>query len=131
MTIHITDKDRAKTQWLIEASRFEQLVLWEKWSAENKATNLVWESDNRGVIETIGELANRPVAVSIFWVKIEDFIVGFYEATSVVVDYDMVRKWLKKSFPEAQFANAMNFHLCAHDISYKKKKEIIFYKDYI
>lgn len=127
--IQLTNEDHTRTEWLIEANSFEQLVLWQRWSAENKATNLIWEQDSRGSIQTIGKLDKRPVAVCIFWYQIEGIIVGFYEATSIVVDHDMVRAWLKKTYPKAQFTNSYNFHHCAHGISDKTKKKIEFYKD--
>lgn len=127
----LTDEDRTQTKWLVEATDFEQLTLWCKWSAGNKATNLIWEQDCRGRIETIGKLNKKPVAVCIFWYRIEGVAVGFYEATSVVVDHDMVRNWLEKTYPKAQFTNASNFHHCAHDISNLTKKKIEFYKDLI
>lgn len=106
----LSDKEKiAKTTFVVEATDFEQLVLWDKWHDK-----LDWQEISRGLLRTIGELDDRPICVSLLWSLLNGKPVCFYEATSQVVDYELVNEWRNKTFHAAGHCNAMNFHLCLH-----------------
>jgi hypothetical protein len=83
--------------YLVEATHFENHMLW----VENHHRPLPngvsipdWKQEGMGFMTCIGELAGRPVCVGGFYARINGIRVMFYEATSQVVDHDMVERWL-------------------------------------
>lgn len=110
---------------------------WRDWAAECQTRNLdedydrmPWEQDTEGLCPQVGTLAKNPVRIAIFWNRIggvynketgqfdDRRLVLFWEATSRVVDFEMVEKWLEERTPNAKVrTNAMNFHLVAHAIT--------------
>lgn len=80
-----------------EATGDEQNAVWER-LIQN--TDLPWKQ-NGGPLVTIGYLDGRPVAVHLSSVEINHFKVIFYEATSTVVDHDMVRRFIEKLAPDS------------------------------
>ena len=111
------------TRFVVEATDFEYLCLWERHSLESNPDILRtrgrkrhWEQLNPGYLTTAGVLNDLPVCVHLRWAKIDGVLVMFYEAVSRVVDRDMVRQWLKDNcWPEwdgrAAKEDAMNFHI--------------------
>ncbi len=77
-----------------------------------------WEDVNVGRSATIGSCAGKPVCISLRYITINNKLVCFYNATSVVVDYNMVEEWLryygKNVKVDGQWAHcdANNFHQC-------------------
>lgn len=69
-----------------------------------------WEAQSVGRCYTIGELAGFPICICIFFAKIDGEPVAFVEATSRVVDHEMVRQWIKANAkPDARVTDAMNW----------------------
>lgn len=104
-----------QTEVVVEATDCERLFLWKDYSKDaivkTEINRYTWEQMNPGICPKIGELAGFPVCVSCFWNKINGIMVCFWEATSRVVDYEMVKKWvLGRCRPTCQSTNAMNFH---------------------
>lgn len=72
-----------------------------------------WEEMREGEMATIGELDNRPIAVSIRWARINGKIVMFYWPTSQLVDWKMVEEWRGKEYKHCRNqCDANNFHNC-------------------
>lgn len=111
------------TEFLIEADEFAQFALWREWHGRVK-----WEEESAGLAYTVGEIGGSPVVVSCFWAKLNGHRVCFYNATSRVIDWEMIETWLKRAcYPlwdsktrHAQ-TNAMNFHHCIdHVLNYEQ-----------
>lgn len=106
-----------ETVFVVEATHEEQNNFWLRWH-----TVLEFEQVSPGFLEQIGSLGTvrrRPVCVSVSWYRIEGKLVAFYEATSTVVDHDMVKEWVEKTFPVIKtqgwrdhHANAANMGHC-------------------
>lgn len=107
-----------KVDFAVEANSYEKLTIWQTFHEKAKS----WESISRGSMRTIGEIDKRPVCVCLFWDVINGKKVLFYEATSQVVDHEMVAKWICEN--ALDYGNgrriiktdAMNFHLIWHEI---------------
>ena len=70
-----------------------------------------------GYGDTIGHVGDAPVFVTITFARLFGQVIVFYEATSQVVDHRMVADWLTTAFPASRGrTNAMNFHICVHDV---------------
>lgn len=103
---HMTIEERLeKTVLAVEATRFEQMCLWEKFNKDCS-----WEQVLSGILPTIGKVKLKkgrryeemPVVVSLSWAVINGKFVMFYEPTSIIVDWSLVEDWLKKILPIAQ-----------------------------
>ena len=110
---------------MVEATDFEQSCLWRDWHYTPRLLGsprrCAWEQISLGLHKKIGTLANFPVHVSVSFARVEGALVAFYEATSRVVDHDMVKTWLIDSFPSAlSWSNAQNFHNTVLDIERRK-----------
>lgn len=109
-----------ETAFVVEATSEEQNSFWLRWN-----TVLRFEQINPGYWEQIGTMGLRrqAVCISLSWFRIEGKLVAFYEPTSVVVDHDMIEKWVIKTFPVLKgsrrdhHANATNFHNCLHTVA--------------
>jgi len=103
-----------------EADGFSRSSLWQTrhHSAEKLGyKKLSWVSDNQGLGETVGFLDNRPVHLSLYKSTVEGQVILFVEATSTVVDHDMIRDWYQQNLPATAYRdgrpnveNADNFH---------------------
>lgn len=120
----------AETKFVVEATSHESQSWWEKYSDEAQfvprrypdekipATNRYkWEQLNPGYAPTIGMFKGFPVVMHMWWFRINGVLVMFYEATSRVVDYDMIEKWLQKNCAprwcngsRLAHCNSSNFH---------------------
>jgi hypothetical protein len=90
---------------VVEANSFEELRHWEKWSPRRK-----WEQTPIGHVITIGKLDDRPVVIQFNYAKINGESVVFWHATSQVVDYKMIDKWMMERVnPSAMKTDSMNF----------------------
>lgn len=106
----------AATQYLVEADDFAQSALWERYASKTYPRDwptLSWEQLNPGTLRAIGKVGDLPVCVCLSWTRVGSLLVCFYEATSVMVDWNMVHAWLRDTFPGVPKTDAMNFHLCA------------------
>jgi hypothetical protein len=106
----------AATQYLVEADDFAQSALWERYASETYRRDwaaVSWEQLNPGTLRTIGHVGDLPVCVCLSWARIGSLLVCFYEATSVMVDWNMVKAWLRDTFPNVPKTDATNFSHCA------------------
>ena len=121
-----------ETVFMVEATGFERHALWLDWADDFTAQNygrpwksrVSWNQESLGSCETIGtvkelRVRRRPICVSVTWAIILGKRVAFYEATSQIVDYVVVEKWVEsKRVPRwdrgtrAAQCDAMNFHHC-------------------
>lgn len=71
------------------------------------------EQISDGVGQQIGTFYGHSVFISLRWFKVDDVLICFYDATSRVVDHDMVKQWLKAIFPHIKPGatnDTMNVH---------------------
>jgi hypothetical protein len=99
---------------MIAATHNEQHNLWSTHAAESSyrpafATIPVdWAEDGLGKVAQIGELGGFPICVSWSFAVVGGAVLCFYEATSRVVDHDVVRAWADSIC--TTHTNATNFH---------------------
>ena len=112
---------------VVEATSFEQLCLWERYHEKYE-----WESTRHGYLPAIGSIDSRPIHVSLMTVTVKGHKILFWEATSVVVDHDMIKEWFTKYLPKSAFqsnseyinsTDAQNFHNIFHYVDYAKVYE--------
>jgi hypothetical protein len=116
MSSRVYDKRFADTVFFIEATGFEQQILWEQNDKRPAGERLSWGEDCRGFIHVIGYVDSRPVNVSFSFATLNGARVCFYEAVSQVVDFEMVDKFLREELGMKAHCNAQNFHLCENRI---------------
>lgn len=98
----------------VEANRFEYMCLWEKYTKDG----YIWKENLSGRGVTVGFLDTQPVHISLNTAIVNGNKILFYTATSVVVDWHMIRAWLEKYMPDTARWNdgslretdANNFH---------------------
>ncbi len=84
-------------EYMFEATSFERSRLHIEWRGAVK------DWDERPTVDLptvvwVGELAGQPVVVLFTWVRLAGHLVGFYEATSSVVDHKMVEDYIDRNF---------------------------------
>lgn len=115
----------AATRFVVEATGDEVQLLWEKFSDEaicKSPLNIYrWEQLNPGLLLTLGQLAGLPVCLHVRWLRINGVLVLFHEATSMVVDRRMVKKWVGENLAHCEDGDGRvarcdvaNFHHCLH-----------------
>lgn len=121
-----------ETVFLVEATDFERLTLWNAWANDPIAKQygppnehrVPWEEESLGSLSTVGTIKEfrvrrRPICVSTTWAIILRCRVAFFNATSQVVDHLVVDAWLATKC-NARWdhgmrparSDAMNFHHC-------------------
>jgi hypothetical protein len=81
------------------ATNEEQHGVWLR-LVDRRDPPVAWKQHG-GIGVTIGYLDNRPVHVVLSHVDVAGFKVIFYEATSTVVDHEMVRQFIDRLAPES------------------------------
>ena len=110
-----------ETKFVVEATGFEVLCLWTEFSEEAQfKTDLnvyKWEQINPGYIIEVGRIIDYPVNISCSWNRINDVLIMFWEASSRIVDLNMIDVWLRSNCApkwddgtRLAYTNAMNFH---------------------
>lgn len=107
------------TLFCVEATHFEQHMLWSRWSADSlekfKLLFVKWEQLG-GWAVTVGQLDNRPVVVSMDWARIDGHLVMFWCACSQVTDAKQADDWFTRNFTgtwgggRRAMCDASNFH---------------------
>ena len=116
----------AKTLFIVEANRFEQQSLWERYAYSTMSRgDFIWEQMD-GWLVTVGKLHGRPICIDVFWNKIEGQLVMFWHPTSALVDHKMIDNWLDENFHgtynkglRRASCDAQNFHQCISAIKEK------------
>lgn len=116
-----------ETQFVVKATYEETFLFWEKFCVQTMYKTplsiYTWEQCNPGWHLEIGKIIDYPVCIGVRWYRINGVLVMFYEATSRIVDHEMVDKWLKeRCCPKdcdgrLAYTNALNFH---HVLDYIK-----------
>lgn len=120
-----------ETMFVIEATSFEQQTLWEQFEGK-----MAWVHISEGRSFTVGKLAGFPVCVRVSWARLNSQLVMFYDATSRVVDHEMVETFLKsKCNPKwdngtrTSYTDANNFHHAIQAINAKNQEKIKSFKN--
>lgn len=92
---------------VVEANSFETMCLWREYTEELKKP---WKQRTDGLLETIGHVGKMPVCLCLNTAEIDGHKLLFIDATSQMVDYRLIDKWLSKMLPGIRRTNAMNFH---------------------
>jgi hypothetical protein len=107
-----------KTEYLVEADHDHTMFLWEEWSKDAhelgsrdpyNRPRLTWEQMNPGCVVQVGALDERPVMLSLAWVKIGGALICFYYGMSQVVDHLMIEKYLDATFKGVPRTDVANF----------------------
>lgn len=115
-----------KTFFIVEATSYEQFVLWQDWCAQSESPRygkLKWEQVNPGWLVTVGKIGKRPCCISVSWNRIEGRLVMFWYQCSQVTDSLQAEAWLEEHF-KGKYDNghrrastdAQNFGHCIHAI---------------
>lgn len=133
----------AQTVYIVEASNFEQHILWSEFSKEGevftqtplrKRPRETWEQITPGEGCTFGERDGQNMMVMFSWVKLNGQLIAFYNATSQLVDYAILEEWLNHHMPHLypaeghesrhHYTDAQNFHQALHHVdALNKSKE--------
>lgn len=113
-----------RAEFVIMATNEEQHMLWSKYSSDSKdaVKPVKWVSDGGGPMETIGMVMDEPVVLTISTATIDGVYMVLVEPTSMMVDHQLVRKWIDahfgKEFDGGRRAvlDTSNFHWAIHSI---------------
>lgn len=112
----MTDPRFEETVYTIDATHDEVHFLWCQYAAESPLPSYFprspIEPESLGRFEQVGELAGRPVCVSLLWWKVRGARICFIDAVSEVVDWKLIDAWRRERFPGVPHTNAGNFHNC-------------------
>jgi hypothetical protein len=97
---------------VVEANSFEYSCLWEKYNTEG------WDENYSGRGITVGYLDENPIFIGLRKAKIRGADILFVDATSRVVDWEIIRAWLEHNLPTdclkengcLKYTDANNFH---------------------
>lgn len=114
--------------FIVEADSYARNSLWCRYHSKPEFEDYqikTWELVNPGCIVTIGHYGNAPVCVELYWNMLNGNRVMFYYATSLVVNHDMVEKWLRNYSSNITWDNgarwahcdALNFHHCVEVVT--------------
>lgn len=123
-TVSLLDDDfvalLADTYYAVEANSFEYSALYKEYAKEQ---GHVWKENLSGRGACIGYVGKRMVFVSFRTAIINGRKILFYEATSPMVDWDMIEDWLRSNLPtsakraagDLRKADANNFYSALYD----------------
>jgi len=98
----------------VEATDFEMLTLWEKYSKRKYplSTNIASK------VESVPNYYNKPINVEFVKYTYRGMEIISYRPTSSVVDWEMIEEFLTKHNPifKKNKTDAINFHHCIHYI---------------
>jgi hypothetical protein len=84
----------------IEATNEEKHGIWER---NKNISKLPWVDTGMGYGHHIGDVDNRPIAISLLTTTIDGELYLFYHGTSELVDHKMIREWLEQYMPVTAF----------------------------
>jgi len=82
----------------VEASSFEELCIWQEYTQE---LNYSWKQNCSGYLEYVGLFHSRPICINLRTSVVNGHKILFWEATSQLVDYKMIDKWMEKNLPKS------------------------------
>lgn len=95
----------SEVRGLTEATDFEVHCLWLGYHERGK-----WTEHILGNVVTVGAWTGRPIVVAFRYADYNGQRLCFWHATSQLVDYEIVREFLDKAFPNVPRTDAANFH---------------------
>jgi hypothetical protein len=114
------------TEYVVDATHEEAFNLWWRFHSH---WGVPWEDEPFGFSATIGEIAGRPVAVSVFWCTILGRRIAFIEGTSQLVDYKMIEEWQRAVFPclkhHGRHSDAANFGNIVSDLGRRLEVDLV------
>lgn len=84
---------------IVEITRYEERMLWKEY--RERMPDGEWIQSLSGPFVTVGQVNGRPVCISLFVNTIGGKKVVFYEASSVMVDHDMINQWFLDHLPDS------------------------------
>lgn len=107
-TIYTTlEEALTNTEYVVEATRFEQSTLWEKYHGM-----INWKDHLGGWLPTVGFYHNKPICISTFFTTINGVLVLFWHDTSLVVNFELIEQYLEDKCHKARsFDDVNNFNL--------------------
>ncbi|AGS81076.1 hypothetical protein [Caulobacter phage Cr30] len=109
---------------VVECDSYGRMMLWKENHERYK-----WEESRHGYGPTVGYLADMPVCISIRKVVVDGLPILKIDATSTVVDWRLIDKWLNDNLPKTAFKSngylnkkdAQNFHNVLFDAQERVK----------
>lgn len=91
---------------IVEITKYEERMLWKEYRERVPDGEWIqslgeWFQSLSGPLVTVGQVNGRPVCISLFVNTIGGKKVVFYEATSVMVDHDMIDHWFLDHLPDS------------------------------
>ena len=90
--------------YFVEATSFEQHSLWKTYHEK-----IEYEQIYDFFGDAIGEFGGQPIFVTFSFVKINGKLICFYDATSNVVNHQMVESYIKEKYKGISLTDANNF----------------------
>ncbi len=85
---------------VVEATRCEEHYLWKEY---NNDLGWDWKQGGMGLVHTVGMTDKMPTCISLFVNEVRGEKILFWHATSQLVDYRLVDKWMKKNIPKSAY----------------------------
>lgn len=106
---------------LVEGDEFVHQTLWMETSIEaaqvfghrGQVKNEIYNWDERSRtsgMQEVGRINDRPIVVEFMFQNINGMWICFYTGCSVLVDHQMIKEWVDKTFTNAMITNADNFN---------------------
>lgn len=113
---------------VVEATSYEKHSLWADYSIESDRSGfgrkkpsrlLRWDAAREGYLPKIGEIAGRPIHLSLLVDVVDGHRLLFWHVTSAVSDIEVVEQWLTDNVEAyaSNHTNAMNFHNVLHQLN--------------
>lgn len=85
---------------VVEANSYERQCLWERYHRQYEVD---WKTNSFGLGEGVGEIGGMPVFISLTTAVVGGYKLLFVYATSAVVDYRLIDKWLEDNVPSTAY----------------------------
>lgn len=90
---------------LVEANSYEQVQLWSSFH-----DRVSWKEFSMGHMIRVGKRDGSEVWMTLFIAELNGDKIGFWDATSALVDHKMIDRWFKKHAPKVPKTDSSNFH---------------------
>lgn len=112
-----------KVMYFIEATSSERMEIWH---------NYRFNQDSSGLWMQIGTFWRQPVTISVLFAELGGAAICFFEATSNVVNHEMVENWIDYQFKprthddRRAIVDANNFHNAVREIEHQTGNKVEF-----
>lgn len=104
------DLKTIKFDGICYATDFERHYLWKKYHyLDEYNLNYTWIQDLSGFGLTVSNNKKNPTFISLTRATVNGKEILFIDATSQVVNWRKIDKWVKRNFPNIEKSNAQNF----------------------